>query len=220
MTYIDRPDWRLAKPRMHVVGEGDPGPDTPEFDAHVRCEHDALTLNSTTRRRISVEVSASRPATAIWLMLHRQACELLTALYPSWVPISTDTEPCAVCDALINVSREDKRETRKRAEEEKAKLRHMHENALTGNSILLEDVPCALVPARFVRLWRQWLIRPTESPRPDTIDNTVFLCEHDKLVLDPNSSADLDVSVVAVIKRSDWNILENLYVNMPICKPL
>lgn len=49
--------------------------------------------------------------------------------------------------------------------------------------------------------------RPTEVQRPDSIDNTLFICEHDMLVFDPNS--DLDSSLV-VIKRSDWNELETL----------
>ena len=40
-------------------------------------------------------------------------------LYPSWTPMPSDTELCPVCDALIHISKEDKREVRKMAEEEK-----------------------------------------------------------------------------------------------------
>jgi hypothetical protein len=85
----------------------------------------------------------------------------------------------------------------------------MHDNALNGNTALLEDVPCAIIPAQFVRAWRQWLLRPGESIRPDTVDNSPFLCEHTKLNFDPNCPADLDTSI-AFVKRTDWNVLEEL----------
>lgn len=82
----------------------------------------------------------------------------------------------------------------------------MYDNALSGDTLMLEDVPCALIPTAFVKKWKLWLHRPTEAPRPDSVDNLPFICEHDMLLLDPNSSTDLDSFVV--IKRSDWDILE------------
>lgn len=85
----------------------------------------------------------------------------------------------------------------------------MHDNALNGNTLLLENVPCAIVPARFVRAWRQWLIRPAEVSRPDGVDNSQFLCEHGLLALDPNANSDMDSSV-AVVKRTDWEIIQEL----------
>jgi hypothetical protein len=91
-----------------------------------------------------------------------------------------------------------------------ARLRHMHEYALNG-AMILEPASCAVVPAQFVRSWRQWLARPTEAMRPDAVDNTVFLCEHDRLVFDPNVPADFDSSIM-VIRRTDWERLEGLYV--------
>jgi ubiquitin carboxyl-terminal hydrolase 48 len=39
--------------------------------------------------------------------------------------MSSDTEPCSVCNALIYVSREDKRELRKIAEDEKVRKGQM-----------------------------------------------------------------------------------------------
>jgi hypothetical protein len=153
-----------------------------------------------------------------------QACKLLLGLYPSWNPMKSDAEVCPICEALIHSSKEDKREIRKMAEEEKvnifqscfcfpqfssfqAKLKHMHESSLSG--FMLENIPCAILPTQFVRSWRQWLLRPTENRRPDIIDNTPFLCEHDMLVFDPNVPTDLDPSIT-MIKRSDWDYLEGL----------
>ncbi|KIJ69021.1 hypothetical protein HYDPIDRAFT_178940 [Hydnomerulius pinastri MD-312] len=186
-------DWRLLKPRMHVPQHADPPPDSAEFRGHVRCEHDQLSLVSTARRSIS-----------------SGACEILKHLFPRWTPVSTNEELCAICEASINSSKEDKRELRKKAEDEKARLRHMHDNALTGNTLLLENVPCAILPAQFVRTWRKWLSRPTEAPRPDKVDTSPLFCEHENLVFDPNAPNDWDSSI-ALVQMSEWIILEGLY---------
>lgn len=153
---------------------------------------------------------------------------MLQELFPSWQPTPTSVEICAVCEALAHMSKEDKREIRKQVEEEKvgsflcrpcyvidadcdqAKLKHMYENALNGNTALLEAVPCAVVPAQFIRAWKAWIMRPGDVSRPDCIDNSQLICEHGHLVLDPNSPSDLDMSSVAIIKRTDWDILESL----------
>jgi hypothetical protein len=136
-----------------------------------------------------------------------------------------------VCDALLHISKENKREVRKRAEDEKvrlssvhlesltiilqAKLRHMHDSSLIKNTTSLENVPCALIPAQFLKSWRQWLNRPTEA-RPEKVDNTAFICEHNLLAVDPNSPLDFDSSL-AVIKRKDWDVLETLQVPVMLC---
>ena len=85
----------------------------------------------------------------------------------------------------------------------------MHDNALNGNTALLEDTPCAIVPSQFVRSWRQWVTRPSEISRPEAVDNSQFICEHNLLAFDPNIAGDLDSSMT-IIKRGDWNALEEL----------
>ncbi|KAI0374832.1 cysteine proteinase [Pilatotrama ljubarskyi] len=191
-------DWRLAKPKMHVEGEPDRPPDAEEYLRDVVCEHGNLATNVATRRRISAE-----------------AYSILREVFPDWKPPSTSAELCPVCEALLHISREDKREYRKQAEEEKARLKHMHDNALNGNTALLEDVPCAVVPSQFVRSWRQWVMRPSELPRPEAVDNSQFICAHGLLTFDPNVSGDLDASMT-IIKRSDWDALEELYSAGPL----
>jgi hypothetical protein len=83
----------------------------------------------------------------------------------------------------------------------------MHDHAL--NMETLQEQPCAIIPATFLKAWHLWLNRPTEAPRPETVDNTPFICTHDLLNLDPNSTTDFDSSF-ALIKRDDWDTLENL----------
>ncbi|KAL4067914.1 hypothetical protein J3A83DRAFT_4097639 [Scleroderma citrinum] len=186
-------DWRLQKPRIHVPLHGDVAPDAAEFCGHVRCEHDRLSLVSTARRSIS-----------------KEACDILVNLFPHWRALPTTEELCSTCEATINSFKEDKRELRKKAEDEKARLRHMYDNALMGNTLLLEDVPCAVIPTHFVRTWRKWLGRPTDSPRPDGADNSSLLCEHGNLIFDPNAPNDWDCNI-ALIQMSEWVVLEGLY---------
>lgn len=186
-------DWRLQKPKIHTPLQGDAPPDAPEYLGHVVCEHDQLSLVSTARKSISTK-----------------AGDIIKGLFPQWVPRSTQEELCAVCEATINMSREDKRELRRKAEDEKARLRHMHDNALTGNTLLLENVPCAILPAHFVRLWRKWVTRPTDGPRPEGVNNSQFLCEHGHLLFDPNCPNDWDTSI-AVVQMTEWILLADLY---------
>ncbi|KAI9508309.1 cysteine proteinase [Russula earlei] len=190
-------DWRQPKPKMHVPSQCDPAPDSQFFRDHVICEHGGLALNISARSRIS-----------------QKAFVVLKTLFPSWVTLSDAVGPCAVCDALAENSREDKRELRKKSEEEKARLKHMQENALNGNTALLENVPCALVPASFVREWKLWILRPGHHPRPAKLDNSPFLCDHGLLALDLNGG-DLDRSV-CLVRLPDWDTLMELYDASPL----
>lgn len=72
----------------------------------------------------------------------------------------------------------------------------------------MPEGPCAVVPEIFMRCWRQWLLRPTEAPRPELLDNSRFLCRHGKLSFDPNIEGDIDG--IAYVKLNDWNILEEM----------
>ncbi|KDQ34247.1 hypothetical protein PLEOSDRAFT_152885 [Pleurotus ostreatus PC15] len=199
--WISKPwlrDWRLAKPKMHVQGEDDPSPDAPDYASDVRCEHGNLSMNTSQRVRIGA-----------------QAYCLLQELFPSWAPLSTNVEPCPICEAEIHESKEHKLAARKQAEDEKARLRHMYDNALNGNMALLEDVPCAIVPAQFIRSWRQWLSKPSEYPRPNRVDNTPFICTHGLLNFDANCPNDMDSSL-SIIKMIDWQVLSELYTAEPV----
>jgi hypothetical protein len=98
-------DWRLTRPKMHVPYQDDPAPDSPEYDANVRCEHGGLCPNIAHRRRISGE-----------------GAQIIRNLYPSWNPPSTGVGVCTVCQALISKSQESNRGLRKRAEDEKVIL--------------------------------------------------------------------------------------------------
>ncbi|KII88369.1 hypothetical protein PLICRDRAFT_92113 [Plicaturopsis crispa FD-325 SS-3] len=191
-------DWRLAKPKMHKPSEPDDPP--PHVWDDILCDHGGLSHNLTIRRRISPE-----------------ACRILKELFPSWNPVPTDTELCAVCDAVIFTSKEGSRDLRRKAEMEKASLKHMHDNALLGTTAKLRDVPCAIIPASFVRAWRSWLLRPAVNARPERVDTSIYMCEHEHLILDPNCEEDWDSGAQAVaVKLSDWHLLSESYPVGPL----
>jgi hypothetical protein len=50
-----------------------------------------------------------------------QAYHILQNLFPLWQTLSADAEACAICDALVHISKGDKREIRKKAEDEKVR---------------------------------------------------------------------------------------------------
>lgn len=111
-------DWHLLKPRMHVLSQDDPAPDSAEFYNHVYCEHANLTLNLTNRRKISAQVSKLHTSSEFFPEMP-QAVALLQKLFPKWDPLASNADPCAICETEIHLSKEDKREIRRRIEDEK-----------------------------------------------------------------------------------------------------
>lgn len=114
-------DWRLAKPKMHSSVRPDLPPDDPEYVRHVKCEHDGLTPNIISRKRISPAVGVDAPQLCTLNSTPGQAYELLKDVFLDWSTLSTDAELCAVCEALIHMSKEDKRGAKIQAEEEKVR---------------------------------------------------------------------------------------------------
>jgi hypothetical protein len=83
------------------------------------CEHGGLALNISNRIRISHQVGQRLLIRPRGYTYDSQAFVLLKTLFPLWVTLSDTVAPCAVCDTLAENSREDKRELRRKAEEEK-----------------------------------------------------------------------------------------------------
>jgi len=94
------------------------------------------------------------------------------------------------------------------------RLRRMYDNDFSSQTSLPEDTPLCVIPEGFLQDWKQWLFRPTEFPRPTSVDTAALFCEHNLLLVDPNSPGDMDsLSVVAV---ADWEILGGLYKTGPV----
>ncbi|KAF8643800.1 hypothetical protein AX16_008818 [Volvariella volvacea WC 439] len=189
-------DWKLARPKMHIISEGDPPPDSQLYGSHVRCEHGYLAPNPTQRRAITSE-----------------AASLLKSIFPSWVPVPMTVELCVICNDLNQVSREDRRELRKRADEEKGQLVSLYANASISHLTVPLNVPCAIIAIQFIKAWNKWLVRPTEVPRPERIDNDKLICAHDLLAYDPNHSS--FSSSFMLIPQTDWDILSHVYPSPP-----
>ena len=83
-----------------------------------------------------------------------------------------------------------------------------------NDSSILEDTPLCVVPEEFLQDWKEWLFRPTEFPRPNSVDTASLFCEHSLLLIDPNSTGDMDS--LYVITMADWEILQGLYKTGPV----
>lgn len=62
--------------------------------------------------------------------------------------------------------------------------------------------------------WRAWLAKPLIAPRPSSIVNDQFICEHDGLIIDPAEDEEMD-GAVFTIATSEWKILSQLYGGGP-----
>lgn len=219
-------DWKTNKPRMHVTGEPDPAPDSEGFRDQLYCEHGGLSLNITNRRKISSDVWYQTSFSVITLTRFQQAKELLKGIFPTWSPLYSETETCAVCDAQVHISKEDKREHRKLVENEKvgppfylhlvyssnfckALLKFIYEPSLDSWASGAEHKSFAVIPSHFVKAWRRWLAQPNVTAKPVTFDNYIFFCEHRKLTFDPNNPVDMDSDIV-LIQHDEWNILQTV----------
>ncbi|KAF5315656.1 hypothetical protein D9611_004911 [Ephemerocybe angulata] len=192
-------DWKLSKPRMHTHSEEDPPPDAPNFCGDVVCEHGGLTPSPSHRKKISKEAKV-----------------LLTSLFPAWQPPSTEVETCAVCEAMASMSKEDKRELRKKAEEEKSKMKHMNSMTYTFFSAANASNSCAIIPSKFYKSWKRWADSPTSQPRPEAVDTSQFLCDpHSMLLCDPNCPEEID-SAITLIRRDEWDQLTSFYPSGPL----
>lgn len=89
---------------MHSWAKPDPPPDANEWRDNTRCEHNLLSTRRATRLKIPVE-----------------ACTVLTRIFPTWVPIETDAEECAICEANADLVSGDKKEMKRLAENEKVR---------------------------------------------------------------------------------------------------
>lgn len=116
---------------MHEPSLPDPSPSSEDYQGHVECEHGGLTTNPSTRRRISLQVCFHHhrhhhlgplgPDLGGIDSFWGKGYDILREIFPDWQTLSTETEPCAVCEAAMHIAREDKRGIKKQAEDEKVR---------------------------------------------------------------------------------------------------
>ncbi|EAU88811.1 hypothetical protein CC1G_01184 [Coprinopsis cinerea okayama7 len=112
------------------------------------------------------------------------------------------------------MSKEDKRELRRKAEDEKAKLKHMNNMAFRYFTMPSTEDSCAIIPTRFYTSWKRWIDSPASHDRPDCIDTESLLCAHSMLLYDPGCRVDMD-SIITLIRRDEWEILSSFYSTGP-----
>lgn len=87
----------------------------------------------------------------------------------------------------------------------------MYDSSTITHRSALEKVPYCFIPTKFLRDWKQWILKPTEVARPEEIDlwHLVCQCGFGGFAINPNSALDLN-SPIALILKSDWDILKEL----------
>lgn len=71
----------------------------------------------------------------------------------------------------------------------------------------------ALMPFSFVSEWKQWTRNPQYSERPETLDNTWFLCEHRGSRVDFKNISKFDPEY-SLIDLNSWDTLCSLWVSV------
>lgn len=153
----------------------------------------------------------------------------MNEVFPDWHPVPWSKAECQVCQMHLDTSKEAKLEQRKKAENEKVRkmysvsgpptnndifqalLSRLQTDNLFGRKSLLGERECAIVPSDFIRAWRSWLSKPGDTSRPISLDNSYLFCEHGKLLVDFNDTADFGDDL-AVVSKSEWETLTTLCV--------
>ncbi|KAG9126666.1 hypothetical protein FRC07_002539 [Ceratobasidium sp. 392] len=192
-------DWKLKRPKMHKPGFRDPVPNADQFRPDVYCEHGGLVHSQKSREKISTA-----------------ALQVLQEIFPEFQPPGTETETCSVCEAVAASDREATKEARVKAETERSRLSVLARSPLSTLEAprLIEGLDYALVPYSFISQWRTWLVKPLTAPRPGSVSNEQFICNHGNLTVDPTEPLDVD-GVVCAISIDEWNTIHELYGGGP-----
>ncbi len=61
-------------------------------------------------------------------------------------------------------------------------------------------------------MWLDFIKRPTVSPRPPSLDNSILLCDHGQLIFDLDNPLDAeDENGIGIVKEEEWRYLQALY---------
>ncbi|KAG8769316.1 hypothetical protein FRC15_004641 [Serendipita sp. 397] len=194
-------DWTLSKPKMHIPGLPDPGPEKEPFQSHVYCEHGNLTLSEGSRVRIGPK-----------------SLSFIQGLFPEWEPPLTSSESCVLCESYAASDSAMKEEAVAVSVKERESLRILKSmNPLTNGKIVLTGVTYALIPTNWVRSWMSWIGEPRRHSRPADVDNSIFLCSHDLLALDPCDATSLMNTDLSLVTLMQW---EKIVAHYPGSGPL
>ncbi len=208
-------DWQRDSPRMHQKGSlTDPNPGQAEFGADVVCPHGLLQPDFKRRTLISQQVSYTlSPAPSLLLtpfVYQLQACELLETIFPGWEH-STLSVPCEECTAagdqdLVRAHEEHDIKTIERGPLKA--LLDFSQPKLVG-LVLFMGMDQFIVPRDWVRQWAAWakdMHLTSKKPRPGKLDNSAFLCEHGRVMIDVEAEVKAPKEIALVCEKG-WDCL-------------
>jgi ubiquitin carboxyl-terminal hydrolase 48 len=215
------------------ISEKQPGKEwsSPQSSEHlddVICEHGALQPDINQRRALNGEVRFGyRTEQTIDLP---QAVAVLHDYFPDWSPPPEDTQVCEECskreevalaEIQLQVDKEmvvkplypplhaDKPVQELLAEAFRTLSRSESQYPQSISSTCQRVL--VMVPFAFVSEWKQWMRNPQYQERPESLDNSWFLCEHSRLTIDFKNISKFDPEF-ALIDIAAWNKLCSLSI--------
>lgn len=147
-------------------------------------------------------------------MCFTQAAELLEAIFPGW-EMSSLSVPCELCaDAeLENSARAQEEQAIRTKERDVLKaLLDLSQPKLVG-LVVFNGLDQYIIPREWARQWRAWA-KPgglatsftVTKVRPDEVDNSAFVCEHGKVLIDVGVEV-ASPKAIALVCETAWDYL-------------
>jgi len=77
--------------------------------------------------------------------------------------------------------------------------------------VIIHLLYISLGPVDFMERWRSFVTKPADNARPEMIDNSNLLCEHDLFLFDLGNPVDRDnIEGLSIIKEEEWSYLKSL----------
>lgn len=77
----------------------------------------------------------------------------------------------------------------------------------------VSGVSYAILPSAFLAHWKMWVAKPLVTERPERIDNSLMLCEHGLLLIDPAAPEDFRDDAICVVEEKHWRMFAERFAD-------
>ncbi|KAF9430011.1 hypothetical protein BGZ94_008670 [Podila epigama] len=193
-------EWSKMLPKFHPpqgTNVDDPGPNTQPYLSDVQCSHSKLSGDRLKRRLINAD-----------------SLEVLTSLFGSLDLPGPDAEECEQCAQDLQLE-QDGKEISEKALAEKAVLAEVASRS-GHHPTIVDDEKYFVVSDAFITQWLEYIKKPLQKERPQSIINDTLLCEHGGFLFDPNIPSDSQrENGYTVINKQEWEQMQALYEGGP-----
>ncbi|KAG0226961.1 hypothetical protein BGW42_003281 [Actinomortierella wolfii] len=195
-------EWLKKSPKFRNEEGGtvqdDTSPSSDEYLSDVFCPHGNLSTDKAKRK-----------------LVNKSALEVLTRIFGQLNLPSEDSEECALCIIDQSAEMAIRQQLIDAASDENKTLAGL---AMRGQRVPNRDVGDKFyaINKEFLQQWLNFVKRPSVTERPNTIDNSQLLCEHDGLLYDVLSDEEVQNSdAIALLRDEEWAFLSAIYGGGP-----